>query len=60
MDKTKLKPLAWHHTATNHTPPLDYVPDVETPTRTSRTAYIAGLFVALTFGLLLGALLVSA
>ena len=49
-------PSPWH----TDTPPLDYVPVDDTPDRASRTAYIAGLFVALTFGLLLGALLVSA
>jgi tetrahydromethanopterin S-methyltransferase subunit B len=40
--------------------PLDCAPTDDTPTRASRTAYIAGLVGTFIFGLLLGALLVSA
>lgn len=54
--KTKPKP-----TTPLQAHPLDYAPTTDaTPERASRTAYIAGLIAVFTFGLLLGALMVSA
>lgn len=46
-------------TTTEPTAPLDYVAE-DPPERASRGAYVAGLIGAFIFGLLLGALLVSA